>query len=70
MSLIKVQNKLRRLCEKAGSIRKWADENDEHFTYIARLIRGEVKRPQERILKKIGLREKEADYEKIPDYRN
>jgi len=64
-----VRNRLRELTAKPSSIRKWSDENDEHFTYIAKIIRGEVKRPPERILKKIRMKEK-VSYEKIPDYRN
>ena len=69
MSLMKVRNRLQELCDEAGSIRKWAGDNDEHFSYIAAIIRGEVKRPHKKILKKIGLREKIV-YEKLPDYRN
>jgi len=70
MTLMVVRNRLRELTAKPSSIRKWSDENGEHFSFIAAIIRGEVKRPPERILKKIKVRMKLAEYERIPDYRN
>ena len=70
MTLMVVRNRLRELTAKPSSIRKWSDENGEHFSYIAKIIRGEVKRPPKRILKKIRVRMKLAEYERIPEYRN
>ena len=67
MTLMVVQNRLRELTAKPSSIRKWSDENDEHFGFIAKIIRGEVKRPPERILDKINVEMRYVKL-KIPKY--
>ena len=66
MTLIEVQNRLRDLCDKAGSIRKWSEANKIAFGYVAQVIRGDAK-PSVRLLKKMGLK-REYTFKKIPKY--
>lgn len=68
MTLIEVRNRLRDLCEEAGSIRKWSDANRISFGYVAQVIRGDAK-PSVRLLKKIRI-ERKYTFKKLPDYRD
>jgi len=69
MTLIEVRNRLRDLCENAGSIRAWSLDNKVPFSYTAAVIRGDAP-PSAGLLKKMGLR-KDITFKKItPDYRN
>lgn len=68
MTLIEVQNMLRDLCDEVGSIRKWSAKNRMSFSYISRVVRGDLP-PSDKILKKMGLK-REYTFKKIPDYRN
>jgi len=55
MNIRELRNRLHDLCQDAGSIRAWADEQGLAFSYVAAVIRGDIK-PGGKLLKAMGMR--------------
>lgn len=55
MTLGELRQALHNICQDAGSIKKWATQNNLAFSYVSSVIRGDMK-PGPKILKAMGLR--------------
>ena len=59
MNIRELRQRLHNLCEPFG-IRKWSEQNNLSFSYVASVIRGDTK-PGRKILKAMGLRKSFSD---------
>jgi len=55
MTITELRKKLFELCEKAGGVKAWADDQGISFSYVAAVIRGDSN-PGRKILNAMGIR--------------